>query len=164
MEVWIGLATVLVGALATGILTYVNVRSRNAADRRLADLVRARDQRLPHYRRLFEVSRVITDVPSPAAASWRTSPSAATASLESWYFEGGAGMFLGDEARQRLFTLLRTLKSAAAPEQSGEPLSDGQARQICLLAEQLREQLTRDMTVAPPQEEPAPADAAPSRA
>lgn len=147
MEVWVSLATVLVGALATGILTYVNVRSRARTERAIEDRVKARDLRLPHYRRLFEVTRLIARLPAEDVDSWRSKPLGAAGRLEEWYFEDGAGLFLTREARVRFFDLFRALEDAASSVQPGGRVPHDEAHKICVHAEQLRTQLTLDMTI-----------------
>lgn len=146
MEVWVGLATVLVGALATGILTYVNVRSRARRERTVVDLVRIRDLRRPYYQRLFEISRMICRVPDDATG-WRGDARGVAFALENWYFVDGAGMFLGDEAKARFFELLGALEAATGSSEPPQSVAEDAARHICELAGQLRTQLAVDMTV-----------------
>ena len=164
MEVWVGLATVLVGALATGILTYVNVRSRARTERAVVDQVRIRDLRRPHYQRLFQISQIIARVPADDANGWRSHPRGAAAALENWYFEHGAGMFLSEDARTRFFELLDALESGAASLDPRKSLPEKEARAICVLAGALRTQLSVDMTVVGDQPSEPAAGAGGSRA
>ena len=164
MEVRVSLATVLVGALATGILTYVNVRSRARTERTVVDQVRIRDLRRPHYQRLFQISQIIARVPPDDANGWRSHPRGAAAALETWYFEDGAGMFLSTDARARFFGLLRALESGADSPEPRKPLTREEARDVCMLAGALRTQLSVDMTVVGDQPSEPAAGAGGSRA
>jgi len=162
VEVWIGLATVLVGAIATGILTYVNVRSRRNAELRSIEARRLRDLRLPHYQRLFELSGVIVEGDTNVEDDWRVQPGIPLARLRSWYFHQAAGMFLTPAARARYFQLIQEMQSGVVVVRHGSMLTEDEAHKICVLAQRLRFQLTEDVAVGlapdallPPADTPA---------
>ncbi|MGY1702771.1 hypothetical protein [Geodermatophilus sp. SYSU D00766] len=148
MEVWISLATVLVGALATGILTYVNVRSRSRAELHETEQRLLADRRLPYYQRLFQISAIIAEEPRSAENTWRSNPRDAVQVLQNWYFVDGAGMFLTDAARKKFFALIKALRKGLSPPDVMRPMSEEEVRQICELAERLRQQLTQDVAVS----------------
>ncbi|TFV67963.1 hypothetical protein E4P40_23860 [Blastococcus sp. CT_GayMR20] len=139
--------TVLVGAVVTGILTYVNVRSRKAAELELIEERRLRDLRLPHYQRLFDASGTIVEGPPPHSDHWRFQPGAPLLTLRRWYFDEAAGMFLTPAARDRFFDLVNALHSGVTTLQAGSILTDDEADGICLHARKLRFQLTEDVGV-----------------
>lgn len=154
MDVIIGLAGVVLGAVAGGIPTYYATRSNlrleftHAYDRAL------RDARLAHYQRLFHISECVP-------REWRpTEPSRGQLiefreRFHGWYFgDEAGGLFLTERARQAYFRLQNRLQEEGVRDSGTTPLSEEQSAALREAASELRHQLTEDVGTAQPPTQP----------
>ncbi len=151
MAAWIAVISALAGILAGGVVTYATSRSQlrieaeHAYDRALRDL------RLPHYRELFHLTRVMPrefleflEVPR------RSDLLDFREQFHNWYFSKQAGgMFLSQAAREAYFLLQNEFQSVAGRMPAGNELV-GEHDSVILRdkASKLRHQLTTDLGTA----------------
>lgn len=173
METLIGIAGVVLGAVAGTIATYLTTRSKMRWELVYAYDRELREKRLPHYQNLFHLSGTVPREWRPDAVPARTELWKIRELFHDWYFGTDAGgMFLSEAARDRYFALQNGLQTVAGPDPSageaGEPLTSAEQATLYQLASALRHQLSSDVgTAQSPRLEwarPGPTLAAPSRA
>ena len=120
------------------------MEAEHAYDRSLRDL------RLPHYQRLFHLTRVMPREWLPSTIPSKVDVISIRESLRDWYFgEESGGMFLSQPARDWYFRLYDGLESAIAGlDDDAEPLSRESAAELRQRASALRHQLVADLGVA----------------
>jgi hypothetical protein len=154
MEIPVGLVTAVVGALVGVIATYATTRStmriqlEHTYDRALRDI------RLPHYQRLFHISKCL-----PRPGFYKKVPTRQDlldfrGEFHDWFFgEGAGGMFLPKATRDLYFDLMDELvaKGKDTKESSlDSQLTPDELEALYQLASKLRHQLTRDLGAAQP--------------
>lgn len=150
MAVWASFISAAFGLLAGGAATYFTTRAQlrleaeHIYDRSLRKL------RLPHYQRLFHLTRVMPREWLPLTIPCKVDVISIRESLRDWYFgEESRGMFLSQPARDRYFRLYDELESAIAGlNDDAESLSREGAAELRQLASALRHQLAADLGVA----------------
>ena len=176
MELWIGLISGVLVAVATGVVTYITTshRLREEQKNAISDALRdkqlahdramqelqlgydrtLRDLRLAHYQRLYHVSRCIP-------RQWRTNEDPTRPKLSefreqfhNWYFgEHAGGLFLTAKAREHYFRLQNELQRHAMPPNGDDEslqLSSEVSESLRRLASELRHQLVEDVGTAEP--------------
>lgn len=157
MVTLIGLAGVVLGALAGGIVTFATTRSSMRLELEFSYDRALRDKRLGHYQRLFHLSKCIPRYWQPGEEPARSDLARFRESFHDWYFSADAGgMFLTPAAKNLYLQLQNALLSASATGREG----DGQARPDRLtadeslalrtLASDLRHQLAEDVGASHP--------------
>jgi hypothetical protein len=150
VAVWASLISAAFGLLAGGTATYFTTRSQlrmeaeHAYDRSLRDL------RLPHYQRLFHLTRVMPREWLPSTIPCKADVISIRESLREWYLgiESG-GMFLSQPARDQYFLLYNELEVAIAGlAGNAESLSRDGASEMRQRASALRHQLAGDLGLA----------------
>lgn len=109
-----------------------------------------RELRLPHYQRLFHLTRVMPREWLLSTIPCKVDVISIRESLRDWYFgEESGGMFLSQPARDRYFDLYDELESAIAGlDDDAESLSREGAAELRQRASALRHQLVADLGVA----------------
>lgn len=154
VEALIGIAGVVLGAVAGTIATYLTTRSRMRWELVYAYDRELRDKRLPHYQKLFHITRALPREWRPDAVPSRDDLWRTREEFHDWFFAADAGgMFLTQPARDLYFGLQNGLEKAAArPDLSpggGEaPLTKGEQEMLYELASALRHQLSADVGTA----------------
>jgi hypothetical protein len=150
LAVWASFISATLGLLAGGVATYFTTRAQlrleaeHAYDRSLRDL------RLPHYQRLFHLTRVMPREWLPSTIPCKMDVISIRESLRDWYFgEESGGMFLSQPARDQYFRLYDELETAVAGlDDDSEILSSEGAAELRQRASALRHQLAADLGVA----------------
>ncbi len=116
LAVWASFISAALGLLAGGAATYFTTRAQLRAEAEHAyDRSRSRDLRLPHYQRLFHLTRVMPREWLPSTIPCKVNVISIRESLRDWYFsEESGGMFLSQPARDQYFRLYDELESAIA--------------------------------------------------
>ncbi|MGH3267531.1 MAG: hypothetical protein ACRDN1_00420 [Trebonia sp.] len=150
MAVWASFISAALGILAGGAATYFTTRAQlrmeaeHVYDRSLRDL------RLPHYQRLFHLTRVMPREWLPSTIPCKADVILIRESLRDWYFgEESGGMFLSQPARDQYFRLYYELESAIAGlrDDAESPSREG-AAELRQRTNALRHQLVADLGVA----------------
>jgi hypothetical protein len=151
MEILAGLLGAVLGALAGAITTYVTTRStmrlqlEHEYDRTLRDI------RLPHYQRLFHISRCIPRQWRPTEVPTRQDLRHFREDFHNWYFgENAGGMFLTQDAKDLYMELQNVLEEPTEESDTSgssleSPLSSDELRVLRGRASDLRHQLTQDV-------------------
>ena len=152
MEVWVGLISVLVGAIlgtATALITTrkrVDLEQRAAFDRELRTL------RLPTYQALHAASEPIPREWRPGEELTRSDLLALRQTFHQWYFGTDAGgMFLTEAGRRAYFKLqnrLEDLGRQGHQDVDAEPVTGEEFDTLRVLAHKLRQQLRQDLGTA----------------
>jgi hypothetical protein len=156
MEILAGLLGAVLGALAGAIATYATTRSTMRLELEHTYDQALRDIRLPHYQRLFHLTKRIprewlaTEVPT------RKDLLQFRQDFHNWYFgEDAGGMFLTQDAKNLYMELQNALERAAKGEKdtSGSPPESplpSDLKALRGMASSLRHQLTSDVGAAQP--------------
>jgi hypothetical protein len=150
LAVWASIISAAFGLLAGGAATYFTTRAQlrieaeHAYDRSLRDL------RLPHYQRLFHLTRVMPREWLPSTIPRKEDVISIRESLRGWYFgEESGGMFLSQPARDLYFRLYYELEGALIGlGDDAESLSRECAAELRQRASALRHQLMADLGTA----------------
>jgi hypothetical protein len=103
------------GLLAGGPATYFTTRAQLRAEAEHAYDRSLRDLRLPHYQRLFHITRVMPREWLPSTIPCKGDIISIRESLRNWYFgKESGGMFLSQPARDWYFRLYNGLENAIA--------------------------------------------------
>lgn len=169
MNALIGVVGIVLGAVGGGFVTYLTTRSRMRLELEYAYDRELREKRLPHYQRLFHISRAVPRQWPPNAVPSRAELRVIRAQFHNWYFGADAGgMFLTEAARKLYFDLQNGLETAArGPDVGGTTLTEDEQLTLYELASALRHRLSADVgtTQSPrlPWTSPEPTVAPPSR-
>ncbi len=126
MEVLIGLVSVLLGAVAGALGTYVTTKARMRLELQLAYDRALRDLRLPHYQRLFHLSGCIPREWRPGEEPTRAELQHLREGFHDWYFGPDAGgLFLTQAAKDHYLRLQDELASLGTPAPSGRRSTRG---------------------------------------
>jgi hypothetical protein len=160
MEVFYGLLGAVLGAVlgafAGAIATYVTTRSTMQLQSELTYDKELRDIRLPHYQRLFHISRRIPRPGFYKKVPTRQDLLGFREEFHDWYFgEGAGGMFLPEVTRRLYFRLMDKLVLMAEEKDTKEssaqsPLTSDEHQALYELASDLRHQLSGDLGAAQP--------------
>jgi len=147
VEALIGVAGIILGAVVGGLVTYLTTRSRMRLELEYAYDRELRDKRLPHYQRLFHISRAVPREWRPDAVPSRAGLRDIREEFHDWYFGADAsGMFLTETARDLYFGLQNGLEAAArGADVGGEALTEKEQVTLYELASALRHQLSADV-------------------
>ena len=150
MEVWIGLVSVLVGAVAGALATFITTRNRIDLEQRAKFDYELRGLRLKHYQDLHHVSeRLPRQFFSSAEEPTREDLLDLREAFHQWYFGPSAGgMFLTEAARERYFKLMNGLQSMGEPSGDAVVLTADEQQTLRDLAHDLRQQLRADLGTA----------------
>ena len=150
MAVWVSFISAAFGLLAGGAATYFTTRAQLRTEAEHAYDRSLRDLRLPHYQRLFHLTRVMPREWLPSTIPCKVDVVSIRESLRDWYFgEESGGMFLSQSARDQYFRLYNELEGAIAGLQGDtESLSKEDAAELRQRASTLRHQLAADLGVA----------------
>ena len=153
----IGLAGVVLGALAGGIVTFVTTRSSMRLELEFAYDRALRDKRLEHYKCLFHLSKCIPRYWQPQERPTRTDLLRFRGLFHDWYFGPDAGgMFLTPAAKDLYLRLQNALSTASTAGQDGDnqvggtPVTAGESLALRTLASDLRHQLAEDVGASHP--------------
>jgi hypothetical protein len=146
----IGVVGGVLGAIAGGLVTYLTTRSRMRLELEYAHDRELRDKRLPHYQRLFHVSRAVPREWRPDAVPSRAELRRIREEFHGWYFgDDAGGMFLTDMARDLYFRLQNGLEATSGQRgHEEEPLTGQEQKSLYKLASALRHQLSADVGTA----------------
>ena len=150
LAVWVSFISAAFGLLAGGAATYFTTRAQLRVEAEHAYDRSLRDLRLPHYQRLFHLTRVMPREWLRSTFPCKVDIISIRESLRDWYFgEEGGGMFLSEPAREWYFRLYDELERAVAGLASdAESISDEGAAGLRQLASALRHQLVADLGLA----------------
>jgi len=150
LAVWASFISAAFGILAGGVATYFTTRAQLRVEAEHAYDRSLRDLRLPHYQRLFHLTRVMPREWLPSTIPCKVDVISIRESLRDWYFgEESGGMFLSQPARDQYFRLYDELESAIAGlGDDAESLSREGAAELRQRASALRHQLVADLGVA----------------
>jgi len=150
LAVWASLISVAFGLLAGGAVTYFTTRAQLRVEAEHAYDRSLRDLRLPHYQRLFHLTRVTPREWLPSTIPCKVDVISIRENLRDWYFgEESGGMFLSLSARDQYFGLYEELERAITGlGDDAEYLSKEGAAKLRLRASTLRHQLAADLGVA----------------
>ena len=150
MAVWASFISAAFGLLAGGAATYFTARAQLRAEAEHAYDRSLRDLRLPHYQRLFHLTRVMPREWLPSTVPCKVEVISIRESLRGWYFgEESGGMFLSQPARDWYFRLYNELESAISGlDDDAELLSTEGAAELRQLGSALRHQLVADLGAA----------------
>lgn len=156
MGALIGVVGVVLGAVAGAIATYLTTRSRMRLELEYAHDRELRDKRLPHYQRLFHISRSVPREWRPHQVPSRADLQQFRKDFHNWYFGPDAGgMFLTEAARSLYFNLQNGLEAATAGSfdkstnrEGQKPLTGVEKETLYKLASALRHQLSADVGTA----------------
>ena len=155
MEIWVGIVRVLLGAAAGTVGTLITTKNKMRLEHQLSYDRELRDVRLPHYQRLYHVSRCIPRQWTIGEEPARPALLALRATFHDWYFgQEAGGLFLTTKAREKYFRLQNELQAMAGPGGTGQSQQMSAEESITLrgLASELRHQLVEDLgTAEPPQ-------------
>jgi hypothetical protein len=139
----VSLLTLTVGAIVSGIVTYVGTRRKLALDYD-ADL---RKRRINAYAKLWTLLEPLAKYSSPASFS-RNDATRLVAQLQFWYFHEG-GLFLSSATRREYMTLqdvLARLNDTSWGRAPGsDVLTDAAREHVRVSGSRLRTSLTRDV-------------------
>lgn len=152
MTDWTPIVAALAGIVGGGLVTFVTARSQlrieaaNAFDQSLRDL------RLPHYRRLFHLTKAVPREWTSEDTPDRSRLLALRKEFHSWFFDDQAsGMFLSEPARNMYFSLQNGLQSAASHlTQDHDPITEKDSVSLRKMGSALRHQLSADLGAANP--------------
>jgi hypothetical protein len=154
MEIWVGIVSVLVGAVAGTVGTLITTKNKMRLEHQLAYDRELRNLRLPHYQGLYHVSRCIPRQWTIGEEPARPALPALREIFHDWYFgQEAGGLFLTTKAREKYFRLQNELQAIAGrgPDQS-QQMSTEESITLRALARELRHQLVEDLgTAEPPQ-------------
>lgn len=158
MTVLAGLLGVVLGSVIGGIVTYLTTRSNMRLTLEHEYDKTLQTKRIERYEALFQASSCLPrywppTVPQPT----REDLHQFRETFHDWYFGPGAGgMFLTRDAKDHYIRLLNTIAETAFKDYeatmstSTEPLSEDEAKTLCLLSSDLRHQLATDVGAANP--------------
>jgi hypothetical protein len=159
MELLVGLLGALIGTVAGAVTSAV---AANRQMRRELEFDYDRHVRGERLARYVDLHRITGAFPRywPDENPVRRTFSEVAEELDDWYFGGGGGLFLTDEAREAYIALLNELPGIRASGGDGEqPISDKEVEVLWRRAQRLRRQLAADIGSAR-----RPAVASPPRA
>jgi hypothetical protein len=152
MEVWIGLISVLVGAVLGTATTLITTRHRVDLEQRSAFDRELRTLRLPHYQALHSASERIPREWRPGDELTRSDLLELRQTFHEWYFGPDAGgMFLTEAGRRAYFDLQNELQLMGRQgDQDGgaQPVTPDEFSNLRDLAHDLRQQLRQDLGTA----------------
>ena len=150
MAVWASFISAAFGLLAGGAATYFTTRAQLRVEAEHAYDRSLRDLRLPHYQRLFHLTRVMLREWLPSTIPSKVDVISIRENLRDWYFgEESGGMLLSQPARDRYFRLYDELESAIAGlDDDAESVSREGAAELRQRASSLRHQLVADLGAA----------------
>ena len=157
MVTLIGLAGVVLGALAGGVVTFVTTRSSMRLELEFSYDRALRDKRLEHYQRLFHLTKCIPRYWRPEDQPTRDDLPRFRKQFHDWYFDTDAGgMFLTPPAKDLYLRLQNTLLVASIAggdrdsQDHSSPLTADESLALRKLASDLRHQLAEDVGASHP--------------
>ena len=154
MEALIGIAGVVLGALAGTIATYLTTRSKMRWELVYAYDRELREKRLPHYQRLFHITRAVPREWRPDTVPSRDALGAPASSSTTGTSGPTPGACSSTQAARDRTSLCRTgcrppRRARACPvTAAGGPLAAGEQTTLYQLASALRHQLSADVGTA----------------
>jgi hypothetical protein len=152
LEVWIGLISVLVGAVLGTATTLITTRNRVDLEQRATFDRELRTLRVPHYQALHSASERIPREWLPGNELTRSDLLGLRQTFHEWYFGPDAGgMFLTEAGRDAYFALANKLQVVGRQGDKGGdagPVTPKEFSDLRDLAHELRQQLRQDLGTA----------------
>lgn len=152
LAVWIGLISVVIGALLGAVTTLITTRNRVDLEQRATFDRELRTLRLPHYQALHSASEAIPREWRPGEELTRSDLLELRQTFHLWYFGSGAGgMFLTEAGRRAYFNLqnqLQVMGRRSQDQGDAEPITSEEFSDLRDIAHELRQQLRQDLGTA----------------
>jgi hypothetical protein len=149
MEIVVGFLGAVLGALAGAVATYATTRSTMRLELEHTYDQALRNIRLPHYQRLFHISKCIPRAWGLEQLPTRQDLLQFREDFHNWYFgEDAGGMFMTEDAKNLLMKLQNLLEATGSKK--GTSLSCDEQLELRTAASNLRHQLTWDIGAAQP--------------